>query len=124
MNVRKLYPPLLRVNGRKISIGAVQLSGKEGNHYVVVIPSLCVSGYGSTEKEAHESVKENLDLFCEDLLSLSKHEIENELTKLGFKKELLKNKNFSKVYVDGKGILQNFEEGTVNKTILETTACL
>lgn len=114
----------VRVNKRRISLGAVQISGKNDGYYVVVMPSLGVSGYGTTEDEAQKSFEHNLNLFCEDLLSLSRHEIEMELTKLGFKKEILKNKNFSKVYVDGKGILQNFEEGTANTTVLETTACL
>lgn len=111
----------IRVNGRKISIGAVQISGKEGNHYINLLPSLSISGYGSTEQESKQSLKENLDLFCEDLLNLSKHDIQKELLKLGFKGEKLKNKNFSKVYVDEKGILQNLEEGTINTSVLETT---
>jgi hypothetical protein len=114
----------VRVNGGKISIGAVQISGKEGDHYINLLPSLFISGYGSTPQESQKSLKHNIDLFCEDLLNLSRHEIEKQLLKLGYKKEILKNKNFSKVFIDEKGVLQNFEEGTVNISVMETTSCL
>ena len=42
---------------------------------------------------------------------------------LGFKQEKLHPKNYSKSYVDENGVLQNFEEGTLEKTIHGSTAC-
>jgi hypothetical protein len=114
----------IRIHNKKINIAGVMLSGKEDGYYVFVMPSFGISGYGNTEKEANESFEHNLNVFCQDLVSLSRHDMERELNKMGFKKEILKNKNFSKVYVDGNGILQNFEEGTAKTSVLETSACL
>lgn len=111
----------IRINHKKVNIGGVRISGKEDGYYVIVMPSFQISGYGITEEEAKQSFEHNFRLFCHDLVSLSRHDIENELAKLGFKKEILKNKNFSKVYIDGNGILQNFEEGTAKTSVLETT---
>lgn len=114
----------IRIHHKKINIGGVQISGKEDGYYVIIMPSFRLSGYGITEEEAKKSFEHNFKVFCEDLISLSRHEMENELSTLGFKKEILKNKNFSKVYIDVNGILKNFEEGTAKTSVLETSACL
>lgn len=113
----------IRIHKNKISVKVLTMSGKDGDYIVVVSPSLHVSGYGKTKKEAEESFNENMQLFCQDILSLSKQQIHKELVDLGFKKELLHNKNFSKSYVDGNGILQNFEEGTLEKKMYEESTC-
>jgi hypothetical protein len=44
------------------------------------------------------------------------------LLNLGFHRERFKNKNFSKSFVDENGVLKNFEEGTLEKKILQTTS--
>lgn len=104
-----------------ITVKIVMISGKEGGHYVTLAPSINVSGYGRTPKEANESFDENMEIFLDDLMRLSKKEIEHEIFKLGFKQERFKNKNFSKAYVDENGVLNNFEAGTLKKTMIETS---
>ncbi len=60
-----------------------------------------------------------MKLFCSDIRALSKKQIEVELRKLGFKQERLQYKNYSKLYVDENGALQNFEEDTLEENIHE-----
>lgn len=112
---------LLRINKSGIHIRMATFLGKEGDYFVSVAPSINVSGYGKTKKEAQKSFDENLNLFCEDLFGLSIKDRDKELRKLGFKKERFQQKNFSKMYVDSEGLLQNMEEGTIESNILETT---
>jgi predicted RNase H-like HicB family nuclease len=109
----------LRFKSNTIHFNIHVVSGKEGDYFVKLAPSLMVSGYGSTEQEARDSFEENIKLFCEDFLALPKPQRDRELTKLGFKNEKFHTKNFSKAYVDKDGILHNFEPGTVKTEILE-----
>lgn len=111
----------IRISKKGITVKIVIVSGKEGDHFVTIAPSIDVSGYGRTVKEAEESFDENMEVFLEDLMKLSKKDRENEILKLGFKRELFKNKNFSKIYVDENGVLQNFEAGTLKRKIMETS---
>ncbi|MBI2730008.1 MAG: hypothetical protein HYX40_04530 [Sphingobacteriales bacterium] len=113
----------IRINKGKVHIKVVAMTGKEGNFFVTLSPSLNVSGYGRTKEDSKTSFHENVTLFCHDLMALSKEQIEHELSTLGFKKEIMRHKNFSKSYVDENGHLQNFEEGTLEKNIHEETAC-
>lgn len=113
----------IRINNGSITIKMVRLLGKEGDHYVILSPAIEVSGYGKTRGDAEESFKENMDLFCEDLMTLDKDERDKQLRLLGFRREKYHRKNYSKVYVDQAGALQNFDAGTVEKVIMETTAC-
>lgn len=111
----------IRIKGGAIRLGVFMARGKDGDFYVNICPSLHVSGYGKTPKEARESFEENLRLFCEDLLSLSKEKRDKELISLGFSKSRFRTKNFSKTYIDQDGVLQNFEPGTVETTMLTET---
>lgn len=111
----------IRLHHDSIKIKVAVFTGKEGDYFVSLSPSLNVSGYGKTKREAKVSFQENIILFCQDLLALPKKQIEIELKALGFIKEKFHNKNFAKVYVDENGDLQNFEEGTVEREIHEET---
>lgn len=117
------FKEIVRINKTNIHIKVAVLTGKEGDFFVTISPSLNVSGYGKTKKEAQDSFHENVQVFCADLMALPKKQIEKELQLLGFKQEKLHHKNYSKSYVDENGVLQNFEEGTLEKTIHESTAC-
>lgn len=117
------HSDIVRINKESITIKVAFFTGKEGDYFVTVSPSLNVSGYGKTNIEAKQSFEENMKLFCDDLIDLPKKKLETELRKMGFIKEKLHNKNFSKVYVDENGILQNFEEGSVESNVLESTTC-
>lgn len=118
-----------KLDNEKITIGSNGLkgnfrcfSGKSGDYWVSVIPSLNTSGYGSTEEESREDLKYNLDVFCEDFFKLDKESINLELKKLGWNKDRFFRKRYSSSYVDENGILQNFDSPKdVKKSILETT---
>lgn len=84
-------------------------SGKQGEFWVSIIPSLNVSGYGESEEDANESLKENLQVFCEDLFSISDTQRRSELKKLGWEPNKFFKKRYSKAYVDENGVLQNFD---------------
>lgn len=114
----------IRIQKNLMKVRLVIFTGKDGEFYVTISPSANISGYGKTKEESHESFNENVKVFCEDLLALPQNEMEKELLNLGFHKERLHNKNFSKLYVDEHGDLKNFEAGTVEIKVLETTACL
>lgn len=111
----------IRINPNEIKMKVMTISGKEGDHYLVICPTLVVSGYGQTESEASASFEHNLDVFCSDLMSLSKEERELHLIKLGFSKEKFHIKKFSKSYIDEDGILQGLDINTVKTSFLEAT---
>lgn len=112
---------LIRISRKGITVKIVIVSGKEGDHFVTLAPSINVSGYGRTREEADSSFDENMEVFLDDIMALSKEEREREILKLGFEKEHLKNKNFSKAYLDENGVLKNFEAGTLKKSVIETS---
>lgn len=110
----------IRVVGSKMKLNVVLYTGKEGDFFIAVAPSIKVSAYGINEDDAFKSFMENIEVFCEDMLALSHEERDSEFRKLGFKKETYRNKNFSKVYVDENGVLQGLEPDTIKINLLET----
>ena len=111
----------IRIKGSHMNFKFVIARGKDGDYYVVIAPSVLVSGYAATEEEARKAFDENIDTFCEDLMKLTPEKRELELRKLGFQKEKFHNKNFSKAYVDKDGVLQGIEPETLEISTLETT---
>jgi len=111
----------IRIKNGLIDLTLNVLYGKQGEFFLSYCPSLNISGYGNTEKEADEFIKHEMIVFCEDLNSMQSEEKNHFLLSLGFKKERFKTKNFSKAYVDENGRLQDFDEGTVQRKILQTT---
>ena len=113
---------LVRIKNKKIELTFLSIQGKEEGVFVEISPTLMVSGYGNTEKEARESFTHNVELFCRDVLELSPTKRDKYLVSLGFKKETYKNKNFSKAYIDDKGVLKNLDSDSVKTSFLE--ACV
>jgi len=111
----------IRLKGDKLNIKVLTASGKDGDSFVIISPTLLVSGYGSNEIEAKESFQHNMELFCKDYLDLTSEQKENYMRKLGFSKEKYRNKNFSKLYVDENGVLQGLEQSTLKTSMLEAT---
>jgi hypothetical protein len=109
----------LRIKEGKINIKVLTASGKDGDSFVIISPTLLVSGYGSNEIEAEESFLHNMELFCKDFLELSIDQRESYLRSLGFSKEKFRTKNFSKLYIDENGVLQGLEQSTLKTSILE-----
>ncbi len=111
----------IRIKDKEIKLKVLTFSGKDGDFYVVVSPALLVSGYGTTEKEAEESFKANLETFCRDLMVLDSEQRDLELKKLGFLKEKYHTKNFSKAYIDENGVLHGLEKSSIRTSMLEAT---
>jgi hypothetical protein len=111
----------IRIKENIIKLKVLTTSGKDGDFFVVISPSLLVSGYGEDLEIAFNSFKENLELFCHDLMALSIDKRDLEIRKLGFNKEKYRTKNFSKAYVDENGVLQGLERSTLRTSILEAT---
>ena len=65
---------------------------KEADYHILYIPSLQISSYGDTFKEANDMLKESLNQFSEDIFALKKNEITAIFRDLGWRK----NKFFSK----------------------------
>jgi hypothetical protein len=114
------YKDTIRIKGSKMSLNFNVFSGKQGDYWVFYVPGINVSGYGKTKEEAEDFLNIEMEVFCEDVMGMSKREKEAFISSLGFAKELFRSKNFSKAYVDADGKLQEFDEGTLEHNVLET----
>lgn len=74
----------LRITKNSLSVRLNMISGKDGDFWVCISPSLNVSGYGKNIDEAKSSFNENIDTFCEDVNALSTIEKRVVLKKMGF----------------------------------------
>lgn len=110
----------IRIKNRRVTFSLNVYNGKQGEFFIYYCPSLNISGYGKTEKEAEDFIKVEIEVFCEDLHTMNTKEKEAFLSSLGFKKEVFASKNFSKAFVDENGKLQDFEEGTLERAILQS----
>lgn len=103
----------ISMSRNKLSISVNTISGKDAGFYVIIAPSLNVSGYGKTFEEAKESFDENIIVFGEDLNTLSLRERFEYLKSLGWTKSKYFKKRLSKAFVDHNGVLQNLEEASL-----------
>ncbi|MDQ1855738.1 hypothetical protein [Chryseobacterium sp. WLY505] len=109
----------IRIKNSRVELRIMVSSGKDGEYFVFISPTLLVTGYGHTEKEALNSFTHNLDNFCEDILSLSSARANYYLNTLGFKKERLRNKNYSGTFVDKNNVTADFEPESLKSQMLE-----
>lgn len=65
---------------------------KEGDSHIIYLPSLQISSYGDTIKEANEMMKISLKEFSENLLELNENKINSILKQLGWEKTKFFNK--------------------------------
>jgi len=89
-------------------IRMISFKDKDTNQFVISVPSLEITGYGSTKKRAMEMIKSSIDDFNSNLINKNINTISSVLVKLGWKKSPLRNKNFSKSYIDINGELKDF----------------
>ena len=92
----------------KAEVSLFKFRDKDTRQIVLYIPSLQLTGYGSTESKAQEMINFSLNDYFYYLKDLSPKQRETELFDLGWKKNKLKNKEFSQAYVDFSGQLKNF----------------
>ena len=78
---------------------------KDGEFYILHIPSLEISAYGDDYKEAMQMLKDSLDVFSEDVFNMPIDDAKKYLKKLGwmpskfFKKKMEQTKKISPDYL-------------------------
>src|SRR5206468_3977249 len=85
-----------RIRGK---VSAISYRDKDTRQIVIYLPSLELSGYGETEKKAREILKFSMEEYFNFLLDMPLEKINSELSKLGWKHNRIKNKEFSKSHV-------------------------
>ena len=102
----------LRIDQRKRKIeGSFTLHkfvDQDTNQIIHYIPSLDITSYGAIEEKAEEMLRFCIDDLFENLISLPPKLLKIELLKLGWKQNTLRNKEYSKAYIDINGELKNF----------------
>ena len=100
----------LRITKNSISVRINVISGKDGEYWICISPSIDVSGYGKSIEEAKTSFDENMDVFFDDLIVLPSVEKKTVLREMGWRQKRYLKKQFSKAFVDEDGILQNLKQ--------------
>ena len=89
-------------------LSTIKMIDKDTSQHIIYIPSLNLTSYGDTEEQAEEMMKSSIDDLFEFLDEMPPKQRELELRKMGWEQNKLKNKIYSKAYVDPSGVLQNF----------------
>lgn len=114
---------VLHIGKNGISVGLCTYSfiDKDTRQHISYAPALEISGYGETYEKSMQTLQFSIDEYLKYLGALPNKQRDKELKELGWEKDWLKNKNFSKTYVDISGQLQNFnaDEGSLQRQILE-----
>jgi hypothetical protein len=100
-------------------LNIVQYQDKQTNQFVVYVPCLDITGYGENLKKADEMAHFSIQEYFDYLSSLSVKKLETELRNLGWKHDAIKNKDYSKAYIDVTGTLKDFAvEDTLKVSVL------
>lgn len=114
----------IRIGGRKITghLSVYKFQDKDTKQFVLYVPSLEVTSYGESEEKASEMIKTAIQDYFDYLVSMPSKKVAEELSQLGWKKHWIKNKEYSKAYVDISGELKNLNaiEDKVEMLTLET----
>jgi hypothetical protein len=84
---------------------------KDTKQFIFYAPSFEISGYGESEKRAFTMLKFCLDNLFDIFSNLPPEKLKLELNKLGWKKERLRNKDFSNASIDPNRNLKNYAAG-------------
>lgn len=95
-------------------------SGEENGYFICIAPSVNVSAYGATLEEAKKEFDFAINVFADDIISLSSAQRTLALKKIGWQQQAIFKKQFSRAYVDEDGILKNLKNPMVSA--LETEA--
>ena len=104
-------PEKLQINkSKKIITGEIKAFNiKDGSKIVIYVPSLNISGYGSSFEQAIDMLKEIIDDYFRELVKLKPENISIELKKYGWEKTIFHKRFEQKVFIDKDGVLKNFE---------------
>src|SRR5207244_6945156 len=86
----------------------IKYRDRDTRQMVAYLPSLEISGYGASEAKALEILKFSVDDLFDHFIKIPIRQLEFELSKLGWKHNRLRKKEFSKAYVDFEGNLKDF----------------
>ncbi len=100
----------ININSQRINfnLNTFKYRDKDTRQIVFYIPSLELTSYGATEEKATEMIKFSIDDYFTFLLTLPTKKLQKELSSLNWNQSILKNKEYSKAYVDVSGQLKNF----------------
>ncbi len=117
------HPDVIHINQKNVTghLNAFEFQDADTKQFIFYFPALQISGYGETREKAFELAKFSISEYFSYLHSLSTKKREAELSSQGWKIDKLRNKEFSKIYVDEEGELQNFNavEGKVKHLTIE-----
>jgi hypothetical protein len=120
MSINKEFSEYLKLTPKGVKGKFLNFTGKSGEHWVSIIPSLNVSGYGESEEDAITDLQYNVKVLFEDLYELTATQRDSELKILGWSQNKFFKKQYSSTYVDENGVLQNFDSPKqVKKSVLE-----
>src|SRR5579885_2175637 len=91
-----------------LNVSAINFIDKDTLQYVIYLPSLDISSYGSSFDKAEQMLFEAVDDFCKYLIKLKIEDIKRELRSLGWKQDTLHKKEFSNAHIDMDGNLRDF----------------
>ena len=107
--------------GIKAGLCIYSFIDKDTKQHISYIPAVEISGYGETYEKSIETLNFSLNQYLQYLGKLTQKNRDKELQELGWKRDWLKNRDFSKAYIDITGQLQNFnaDEGSVQRQTLQ-----
>lgn len=116
----------LKINTRKgilkMQVNGLSFIDKDTNQHIIFIPSLELSAYGETKAKAKEMIIESFKLFSDHIIEMSDSARIEYIASLGWKRNSIFPKQFSKAYIDENGVLQNFNaiDSSIEKFALAT----
>lgn len=111
---KKIDQDLLHINHKQTestvtaSISVFRYQDKDTKQFILYIPSLEISGYGETKEKATQMAQQSVAEYLISLAKLSQKQVEKELSSLGWMHSKIRNKDYSKSYVDLSGELKDF----------------
>jgi|AntAceMinimDraft_11_1070367.scaffolds.fasta_scaffold17290_4 predicted RNase H-like HicB family nuclease len=94
----------------KASLETLVIKEKKETQFVAIVPSLNLSSYGNTQKEALNRLFEDvIKPYFDELLELGERKGFKELKAYGWEKNKIFKKQFSSAHVDTDGVLKNLE---------------
>ncbi|MBK7692140.1 MAG: hypothetical protein IPJ31_13885 [Bacteroidetes bacterium] len=109
------------INGR---FRIIHFFDKETKQQVSYIPSFDISAYGKNKTTAMAMLKDSVHEYFKFIMNLNQNEMHQQLVSLGWKSDKFFKKNYSHLYVDKNGILQNFNvaEEDITTELVEMVA--
>lgn len=97
-------------------------TGKQGEFWVSIVPSVNVTAYGDSEADALQAMKDNLEVFFLDLFELSEADRSKVMLNAGWHHQIASGGGFLYDSFQEQQILSNFDHPEqVRKSILQTT---